>query len=275
MKRLVREPVFQFLVIGLALVAAHSLFPPPEKAAKERIVVGEAVIDSLGASFEATWNRAPSEEERQGLIRDYIAEEVLYREAQKLGLDENDVVIRRRMRQKMEFLLQESLSRPDELALRSYYEARKLHYAQSGRFAFEQVYLGEENPLEREADLRRALESLDSGSPEAIDSLARPSLLPETVPLSDAETIERLFGGGFAKELDRLPTGSWGGPVRSAYGWHLVRLERASVGRVPPLETLRDQVESDFLYEKRKKAEVDLIERLSKNYEIIVGEPET
>jgi hypothetical protein len=119
--------------VGLYLT--YSLFAPPPEGPREQIVVDQPVVRSLEAAFEAVWKRPPTASERQGLINDHIAEEVLYREAQKLGLDQDDVVIRRRMRQKMQFLLEGSLALapPDEATLRAFYEAEWERYSEPAR----------------------------------------------------------------------------------------------------------------------------------------------
>ena len=105
-----KEPLVQFLVIGGLLFVGYTVFAPEAEPPREQIVVGALRIQSLEQSFEATWKRPPTASERQGLIDDFLVEEVFYREAQNLGLDQDDIVIRRRMRQKMEFLLQDGLA---------------------------------------------------------------------------------------------------------------------------------------------------------------------
>ena len=148
--RFFKETLVQFLVLGAGLFLAYSLFAPQPEIPRERIVVDRPLARSLEDAFEAVWNRPPTASERRGLIEDHLAEEVLYREAQKLGLDQDDVVIRRRMRQKMHFLLQDSLALapPDEVALRAFYEAEQDRYREPDRRSFQQLYLGARQWLE-------------------------------------------------------------------------------------------------------------------------------
>ncbi len=104
MRGLLREPLVHFLLGGAVLFLVYGWVAGPESERPGRIVVSEQRVDMLGRSFERTWMRSPTESELQGLIDDYVTEEVLYREALALGLDRDDLVVRRRMRQKMEFL---------------------------------------------------------------------------------------------------------------------------------------------------------------------------
>jgi peptidyl-prolyl cis-trans isomerase C len=273
---LVKEPVIQFLMIGALLFGAYGLWGPDEEGvAKQRIVIDEAAIESLEASFEATWKRPPTAEERQGLIEDRLAEEILYREAQKLGLDRDDVVIRRRMRQKMEFLLQDTLADPDEAALRAYFEANAERYAEGARYGFTQLYLGVETSTAQSEDWQALSDRLNSGAPVQLEEVAQPTLLPERMTPSEASAIDRVFGTGFAASLSGLEQGAWSEPVESAYGWHLVRLDQRTDGATPDFEAARALVERDLLYERRQEARAALIDRLGENYEIVVESPQT
>ena len=103
LRRLLKEPLIRFAVLGLLIFAVNGLVnraasPPPDK-----IVVTSPKIEQLASLFANTWQRPPSAAELKGLIDDYVKEEIYVREAVKLGIDQDDSVIRRRLRQKMEF----------------------------------------------------------------------------------------------------------------------------------------------------------------------------
>jgi hypothetical protein len=268
-----REPLIQFLALGGILFLVYAVLEPGEEAPPEQILIDAATIDSLEAAFQATWNRPPTAAERQGLIDDHLAEEVLYREALKLGLNRDDVVIRRRMRQKMEFLLQDSLAadRPDDSELRAYLEENQDRYRDADRLTFKQVFLGANASTHQVAEWRALTETLE-GAPQSLQAMAQPSLLPEGMERVESAAIARLFGERFGRALFDAPSGQWSGPVESAYGWHLVWVESRSTGDAPAFEEVRPQIERDVMYEKRKKAETELIERLKQKYEIVVEE---
>ncbi len=272
--RLFKEPLVQFLLLGAGLFLAYSLFAPQPEVPREQIVVDQPVVRSLEAAFEAVWKRPPTASERRGLIDDYLAEEVLYREAQKLGLDQDDVVIRRRMRQKMQFLLQDSLALapPDEAALRVFYEAEHERYKEPDRRSFQQLFLGARQGSEEAARWEALAVRLNGAGPSDLEQLAQPSLLPPRMVSARPAAIDRVFGAGFAKKIEGLESGRWSGPITSSYGWHLVRIDAVVPGGQPSFETVRAQVERDFAYQRQQESEAALIERLKQQYEIVIEE---
>lgn len=272
--RFIKEPLVQFLVLGGLLFVAYSLFAPVSEAPPERIVINHFVIDNLEVAFEASWKRPPTASERRGLIEDHIAEELLYREAKKLRLDQGDVVIRRRMRQMMEFLLQDSLAlvQPDEAALRAFYEAEEDRYREPERRSFRQLYLGPHSEADEVVHWEALAVRLNGAEPPDLDELSQPSLLPSGMELAHSEAIDRVFGEGFAEKIETQESRRWTGPVESSYGWHLIWIESVKPGGPRAFETVRLQVERDFAYQRKQEAEVALIERLKRKYEIVIEE---
>ena len=275
LKRLFREPLVQFLALGGVLFLVFALFAPPSDEPRDQIVVDGPVVQSLEAAFEAVWKRPPTASERQGLINDHLAEEVLYREAQKLGFDRDDVVIRRRMRQKMEFLLQDSLALapPDEATLRAFYEAEQERYMEPDRRSIRQLYLGPHNGPEDVARWEALAVRLNGAEPPDLEQLSQPSLLPPGMELAHSEAIDRIFGEGFAAKIQSLESRRWSGPVASSYGWHLIWVQIVEPGGPRSFEAVRAQVERDFAYQRQREAEAALIERLKQQYEIVIEEP--
>ncbi len=272
--RVFKEPLVQFLLLGVGLYFTYSLFAPQPEVPREQIVVDQPVVRSLEAAFEAVWKRPPTASERQGLIDEHIAEEVLYREAQKLGLDQDDVVIRRRMRQKMQFLLQDALALapPDEAALRAFYEAESERYEEPDRRSFHQLFLGTPQKSEETGRWEALAVRLNGAELSDLEQLGEPSLLPPRMESSRPTEIDRVFGAGFAKRIEGLESGRWSGPVTSPYGWHLVRIDTVVPGGQPSFETVRAQVERDLAYQRKQEAEAALIERLRQQYEIVIEE---
>jgi hypothetical protein len=274
--RFLGEPLVQFLVLGGVLFAAYSLFAPVDKAPTERIIIDRSVIDSLEAAFQATWQRAPTEIERRGLIDGHVAEELLYREAQKLDLDQDDVVIRRRMRQKMQFLLQDTLALapPGEEALRAFYEAEQERYREPERLSFHQLFLGSSQGPEETARWDAMVVQLNGAERPNLEQLGTPNLLPLRMEAARPAEIDRVFGAEFIKRLEGLEPGRWSGPVSSSYGWHLVRIDTVIPSALLPFDKVRAQVERDFTYQRQQEAEAAMIERLKQQYEIVIEEAE-
>ena len=184
-------------------------------------------------------------DELDALIDEFVREEVYYREALALGLDRNDAVVRRRMRLKMEFLMDSSANLLDPVTgeLEAYFAANEGFYRLEPRLAFEQVYLGENTSPEMIADALNVLRSNSATDPLA---LGERSLLPAQLGLSSADVVFGVFGKGFFEQLAQLRPRVWTGPVRSTYGVHLVRILDSLPGRTPRLEEVRKEVLRDW-----------------------------
>lgn len=254
MKRLLREPLLHFLLIGAALFVLHARVSAPGRD-RTQIVVARGEIEQLANGFEKVWHRAPSPEEMVGLVRDRVKEEVYYREALALGLDTDDAIIRRRLRQKLEFLSDDLASRssPTDSALAAYLSANAERYRKSAALSFRQVYL---NPDRHRATLARDAETLSAQlqalrSPDGAAELGDATMLEhrfESVAVAD---LERQFGQAFTEAVASLPTGSWRGPLESGYGMHFVLVTGRVPGANPSLAEVRVAVERDWLNDQR------------------------
>src|SRR5580658_6508509 len=139
---LLREPLFQFFVLGAALFGLFHLVDSRKAEAPERIVISSARIANLADGFARTWQRPPGKEELQGLVDDYIHDEVFYREGRAAGLDRDDVIIRRRVRQKMEFFAEDaSAPEPSEAELAAYLQSNPERFKAEDRLTFRHVFL--------------------------------------------------------------------------------------------------------------------------------------
>ena len=239
--RLLREPLFHFLAIGGLIFALFAAVDDAREAPADVIVIVPERIDQLAASFSAVWKRMPTDDELNFLIEEEIRAEVYYREALALGLDRNDTIVRRRMRQKMEFLLDTGayLQEPEEGELEAYFAANEDFYRTGLRLALEQVYLGEAPVAEA---ISLSLGALRSDPPADPATVGERTLLPPQLGLSPPAAVNGVFGTGFFGLVAELPPGEWAGPVVSAYGVHLVRIFDTLPARTPPLEEIRDAV---------------------------------
>ena len=242
--RLLREPLLHFLLIGAVVFGAFTYLADPEPPREEAaITVTLDQTQRLAEAFEATWRRAPTGDEIEGLIEGYLREEVLVREALALSLDQNDAVIRQRLAQKMAFLIESAVQsvEPGQGELATFFQENADAYQVEHRLAFEQIFLGPEASEDLVLSIRDAL--ADGGEPQEIGAQ---TLLPFAQPLSGATRIDGAFGPGFFAQLTSLPGGNWTGPVASAYGDHLVRVTENTPGFLPPLEAIQDIVLRDW-----------------------------
>ncbi|MBT8461781.1 MAG: peptidyl-prolyl cis-trans isomerase [Gemmatimonadetes bacterium] len=275
--RLIREPLVQFTVLGAALflvwAVASDLFAVDES---RRIVMDEAEIEFLADGWQRQWQRLPTTDELQGLVDARVREEVLYREAQAMGLDVNDLVVRRRMVQKMDLLSQDLalLVDPTDQELRAFFAERPDDYTVPPRISFSHVYF---NVDRRGAavfeDAERVLAQLRSTTPqpERAPDLGDRFMLAYDYRLQAPAEVQRSFGSGFAEELLGLENG-WQGPIGSGYGVHLVNITERVESRVPAYEEVRDRLVNDFNRVRRDRANEALYEGLSEGYTIEIDE---
>ncbi len=261
MQRLLREPLFHFIAIGGLIFALYAAVDDAREAPADVIVIVPERIDQLATEFSAVWKRMPTDDELNFLIEEEIRAEVYYREALALGLDRNDAIVRRRMRQKMEFLLDTGayLQEPAAGELEAYFAANEDFYRTGLRLALEQVYLGEAPVAEAISLSSGALRSDPPADPATVGER---TLLPARLGLSPPTAVDGVFGKGFFDLAADLPPGEWAGPVVSAYGVHLVRILDTLPARTPPMEEIRDAVLKNWREAKAQEIrEQDYAER--------------
>ena len=259
--RLLREPLLHFLAIGSLIFLLFAAVDDTREAPADVIVITPERIDQLAAGFSSVWKRMPTDDELDALIDEEVREEVYYRGALALGLDRNDTIVRRRMRQKMEFLLDTGAYLQDPAAgeLEVYFAANEDFYRSGLRLAFEQIYLGEAPTVEA---ISLSLGALQSDPPADPATLGERTLLPAQLGLSPPNAIDGVFGKDFFELLAERPPGVWTGPAVSAYGVHLVRILDSLPARTPPLEEVRDAVLRDWKAAKAQEIrEQDYAER--------------
>ncbi len=270
MKKLLREPLLHFLILGALIFAAYGWIKRDQRSVDE-IVVTRGQQEHLVTMFTRTWQRAPTAQEYQGLLRDFIREEIAYRQAVSMGLNEGDTIIRRRMRQKLELLTDEivSFAEPADADLQQYLLEHPESFRLEPVLDVRQVYISlDKRGADADAYALVTLEQLRNqpGADWKVlgDSLPLPAEF-EKVRLGE---LSRLFGNQFADNLMKLETGEWTGPVRSGYGLHLVRIVNLTPARDPELNEVREKVKIEWLEQRRRNATDELYERLAEQYSI-------
>ena len=265
-----REPLIHFLVIGAGLFLLFELTRPPSGTTTERIVVSASQVEQLSAQFRRTWLRPPTKTELTGLIDNFVRDEVYYREALALGLDRDDPFVRRRMRQKLEFLL-EDLSvenDPNDPVLADYLQLHADMFRSEPRISFRQIYLNPDKSRDVEADAKKILTRLQAGvNPE---TLGDPTLVAEFFDRATQSIIARSFGSAFAQEVVALNPGGWSGPFYSGLGAHLVLVIEKKEAHLPELAEVRAQVEREYLAQRRREQKDITYQKLLQRYEVVV-----
>jgi PPIC-type PPIASE domain len=270
--RLLKEPLLHFLLLGAGIFGGYHILSGAGAAEPGEIVVTQGRIEALAAAFTRSWQRPPSPAEREGLIRDYIRDELYAREAIALGLDEDDLVIRRRLRQKLEFVSEDVATDadPTDEELRAHLTAHPEVFRLEPRFTFRQVFLDPGRRGERlTSDAARLLARLQRGETDPA-SAGDGVMLEREFDALPADVVAQQFGEQFAAELERLPSGQWQGPVASAYGVHLVLVVGRTEGRVPALEEVRDAVRREWMSAQRLEAREQYYQALLRRYTVTI-----
>lgn len=275
MKRILKEPLMHFLLLGAGLFVAYSLISRPGSGgAPGKIVVTAGQVEHLAAAFAKTWQRPPTDEELKSLIDDWVREEIATREAMALGLDKDDSVIRRRLRQKLEFVSDDiaAQTEPTDSDLISYVKAHPESFRIEPRFTFSQVYLDPGKHGKNLArDAARLLARLSqAGDNNDLSALGDSFLLDSNFSAVSASEVAQQFGEEFAAKLGNLSPGRWQGPVESGYGVHLVLITERTEARLPALADVRDAARREWANARRLEGNEKFYQHLLKRYSVTI-----
>ncbi len=277
LKSVLREPLVHFLALGAAAFLYCHWSGGGPGPTSSRIVLTAGQIEHLAASFAQVWRRPPTDTELKGLMDDWVREEIAVREAMVTGLDRDDTVIRRRLRQKLEFLAEDVIAAapPSDAELQAWLRDHADDYRTESKVAFRQVYVSRERRRASvETDARAILARLETAGADArIDALGDSTQLPQEFALTTVSEVARTFGGEFAERVEKIPAGAWTGPVQSGYGLHLVIVRERVAGALPDLAAVRPAVERDLLADRRKRQLAAMYERLLEKYTVVVERP--
>ncbi|MEM0907274.1 MAG: peptidylprolyl isomerase [Pseudomonadota bacterium] len=276
LKALLTAPLFQFLLIGAVITLIWSTLQDEGITAREPIVIGEARMAELVAGFGQLRQRPPTPQELTDLIEAAIREEVLYREALKRGLAQGDAIVRQRLAQKMEFALvpPAPADPPEEAVLQRYLNTHNERYQRPPEVALRQLYLSrDERGAALEEDAVAILAALEAGADPA--ALGDPILLPRRLTRTSVANVRRVFGPEFAQAVLLAPVGEWSGPVQSAYGLHLVRIDEKTPPADPALDDIRDAVIRDYQADQRRAVLEGAYADLESGYDITIDYGDT
>lgn len=283
LRRFVRDPLFVFLAIGIAVFALDRMAGGVFDAEGRTIVVTRAQVIRLADLWSAQIGRLPTVAELDSLIDDHVREEILVREAARMGLDQDDTIVRRRLAQKMSFVIEDTVGTTEvsDAELQQYFEDNVGRYGEPERFTLRHVYVSPDRRGSDEEAMTAAagiLEQLraegNSAAPENTlwRRLGDPFMLRREYGRRTAEDLAELFGGGFVDALGSLPLGEWAGPVESAYGYHVVRLSVRTEAQPAVFEDVRRRVLADAQRDARDAANRAAHERLRERYRVEVDE---
>ncbi len=276
--RLLTEPLIQFLVIGACIYGAYALFGEPQEDFRDTTIrVDSNRINAMISQWEKRWNRLPTRAEIDGLIQAYIREDVLYRQAVAMGLNEDDPITRRRMAQKLEFLTSDlsQMQKPQEGELEQYFTENAESYRDLDTISFIHVFIDPDKRGDTTlGDADEILAQLQAaGEPDAEtiqvgDRLMLQNNFSSTTQLE----IRRQLGSGFAEVVMELEPGQWHGPVLSGYGVHLVYVYEFVEAPLAVFADVQARVLDDWHAQKREQFNADFVKSLKSRYQIVIDE---
>jgi len=276
-RRWLREPALQFLLIGTGLFLAYGWLHGRASFSRDTIVITEGRIEQLAAGFAGLHRRPPTREELDGMVQDAVREEILYREAMALHLDEDDVIVRRHMAQKLQFVSEDThpVAEPTQAQLRDFLAQHPQQFQAERGYSFTQVFLNpQRHGSQLQADAQRLLAALRTAPDDAaLVKGGDPFLLDSHFERLPAGETARLFGVDFEKALQTTATGQWQGPVTSSLGTHLVLLRLRDEPGPPRLADIQAEVRRAWMNEQRELANARFYAELRRRYDVKVRLP--
>lgn len=273
MRVALREPLVHFLLMGFALFLFFAWRGDAVDRESRTITITEEQVERLAANWTQTWQRPPSQTELDGLIRDFVKEEIYYREGLRLGLEQDDAIIRRRIRSKMEFFAISELENemPGDATLQALLDRNPQAYAPDARYSFDQIYLAAQDETTARNRAKQILASLKNGTDW--QTLGDVISLPRSSDNADRTRIASDFGDEFAAALPGLKPGAWSGPISSGFGMHLVRIRAVQASTKPKLADVRQKLENDWRAQTVKDREAKAYQALLDGYSIKIAKP--
>ena len=258
MRRLLREPLVHFLLIGAVLFGLYSVTQSGRAATapSKEIRLSLDEIAQLTLLYQSQWRRPPTPQELERMVENKVQQEVLYREALAMGLDKDDEIVKRRMAQKMQFLAEDMAAarEPTTAELRSWFEKNSAKFSQPPRLSFRHLYFSpDRRGVRARDDAQQALAKL-AGQPvdaKIASALADAFMFQDYYRDRAPDYLAKEFGPPFALAVARLAPGSWQGPIESGFGWHLVFVDTVIPGRVPAFEEVESDVRTAWLGEQK------------------------
>lgn len=272
-RRLLREPLLQFLLVGLALFSAWHFVRPADAARdpKNRIEITEDDLKQMSFAWVSQGRPPPTAQQLQAMVEEKIREEVLYREALALGLDKDDTIIKRQLARKMDFLAEDlsQLEAPTPDELRAWYQQNNAGFALPARVSFRHVYFSpDRRGANTHADAEAAFAQLSGRAIDAAAATGDPFMFQSYYGDRSIEVVAKEFGPSFARAVADVVPGAWAGPIESGYGWHVVFVDAWTPERIPDFEEIEAQIRTAWIEDKREQTRLRLYETMRARYEI-------
>jgi len=275
--KVLKEPLLHFALAGAVLFGGYALVNrgEPDTVGVAPIHIGDGELRWLRETFANQWRREPTSEELNGLVASLLEEELLAREARALGLDQNDTIVRRRLAQKLNFLVEDTshLVEPTDEELRQFYSANIERFQRAPRVSFTQIFFNPQLRQKADSDAKAALISLsDRAGQGDAPAVGDPLLLEANVQDVDQQSLSNMFGAEFAEAVFALRTGAWSGPIKSGFGVHLVRVTNFVRAAPPSFEAVRDKVLEEWRRQRECEMKASYLAKLREKYSVVIDD---
>ena len=272
MKPYLREPLVHFVLLGAALFIGDALWERWQEKTAYTIRVSPAEMQRQASLFASENRRQPSDDDLQALLFAHVEEQALMREALRLGLDADDTIIRRRLAQKMRFLVNDFGAdvEPSEADLKNWFAQNRQAFTRPQKRSFDHIYL---SPQKRGEEITSdALAILNKGIGEDWTALGDPFIMARSFTDVSQAGVIKDFGRAFAADVFAAPQGEWSEPIESALGLHLVRVSEITPREVPEFDAVRNEVESLWRDESAREDNAARLRALIDKYNVIIDE---
>ncbi|MDO6761294.1 peptidylprolyl isomerase [Tamlana sp. 2_MG-2023] len=271
-----KKPIVHILIFGslLALILLIVFGSKLPSQSDKRIIIDDSDFAQMLASWEKTWQRPPTKEEFNGILKSYVQDQVVYREALNQDLDKNNAMVKRSLIMQMDMLAesQGNAEGTSQEALEAYYELRKDKYLKPAEFSFYQIYFStDKHGNNTEKIATNALNTIKNKqlTTENVSEFGDPIMLEHDYKDYNSTQINKVFGEGFSKTLENLDANTWSGPITSTYGKHLIYLSSKQAPTALPLEAVKDELLRDLQYEERNATKEQFFTELMQEYDVI------
>ncbi|CAE6893488.1 peptidyl-prolyl cis-trans isomerase activity [Vibrio sp. B1FLJ16] len=272
MNKWMKEPLLHFVLLGVAIFLVYSQINTDTED-EYQIVINDNKINHIRSLWELQWKREPTFEELKGLLERYTRQEIMYQEALKLNLDEDDEIIKRRLSQKMEFMandLTKVVMPPSEENLLTYFDSNKEKYIIPASYSLKQVTFNRNNHDDPKAYAKTLLAQAEVASESALTQKGDPVLLPSRLYKAAKSEITKAFGNAFYAALDTQPLNVWAGPISSGLGEHLVFISEKESAYFPDFASVRNEVQRDYEFDTQSDAKGSIYKELKKKYKVVM-----
>ncbi|MCA6074966.1 peptidyl-prolyl cis-trans isomerase [Fulvivirga sedimenti] len=273
MKQLFSSPIFHILAFGalLAIVLIVTVGPKLPSSKDKQVLIADDDVAHLLVMWQKTWQRPPTREELRGALNGYVQDEILYQEAINRNLDYNNAMVRQALIVQMNMLAetQGSGDKITEESIQAYYALRKDQFVLPARISFAQLYFSPDKHPALESHVNEVLTRISQEEIQDIHELGDPTMLNSEYKDYAANDLLKIFGENFAEEVFTINPGEWTGPIASAYGLHLVKVQEVTAEAPAPIDLVRNEIMREIEYEEKEAAREQFFTELIRQYDIV------